>query len=72
MILDEFQRFKHVLDGDDDAARLARAALRPTRTRPPAVRLLLLSATPYKMYTLHHEERRGRPLPRLPADRRVP
>lgn len=55
VILDEFQRFKEVLDGEDDTAELARRLF--TYSDDTAdVRLLLLSATPYKMYTLHHEE----------------
>jgi len=54
VILDEFQRFKHILDGDDEAARLA-LRLFTHSDRDSDVRLLLLSATPYKMYTLHHE-----------------
>lgn len=50
IILDEFQRFKDLLDGDDDAAELARDLLnhRGERTDP---RVLLLSATPYRLYT---------------------
>ena len=47
IILDEFQRFGHLLNGEDDASRLARAVF-----EYPKVRVLLLSATPYKMYTL--------------------
>ena len=50
VILDEFQRFKHLLDGDDDASVLAKALF-----EYPDVRVLLLSATPYKMFTLDHE-----------------
>jgi hypothetical protein len=50
VILDEFQRFKYLLDGDDDAALLARALF-----NHPEVRVLLLSATPYKMFTLDAE-----------------
>lgn len=58
VILDEFQRFKTILDGDDTswAAQLARQLFdyrdpksgRHTRT-------LLLSATPYRMYTMHDD-----------------
>ncbi len=50
IILDEFQRFKHLLDGTDAASELARKLFewRDAKT-------LLLSATPYKMYTLRHE-----------------
>jgi len=48
VILDEFQRFSHLLDdSEDDASVLARAVF-----EFPDVRVLLLSATPYKMYTL--------------------
>ena len=51
VILDEFQRFKDLLDGDDDAAELARALF-----NYPGVRTLMLSATPYKMLSLDHEQ----------------
>ncbi len=50
VILDEFQRFKELLDGEDEAAQLAKALF-----RQPQARVLLLSATPYKMLTLNHE-----------------
>ena len=50
VILDEFQRFKHLLDGDNEASMLANALFEQAD-----VRVLLLSATPYKMYTLDHE-----------------
>lgn len=50
VILDEFQRFKHLLDGDDEASMLATVLF-----AYPAVRVLLLSATPYKMFTLDQE-----------------
>lgn len=50
VILDEFQRFKHLLDGDDEASMLANALF-----EHPDVRVLLLSATPYKMFTLDQE-----------------
>jgi len=50
VILDEFQRFKDLLDGDDEAAELAQALF-----RFPGARVLLLSATPYKMLTLNQE-----------------
>lgn len=50
VILDEFQRFKHLLSGDEEGALLAAALL-----GKPGVRTLLLSATPYKMLTLDHE-----------------
>lgn len=50
IILDEFQRFKHLLDGKDPASMLARGLF-----ECPGARVLLVSATPYKMYTLDHE-----------------
>jgi hypothetical protein len=50
VILDEFQRFKNLLDGDDEASMLAKALF-----EHPDVRVLLLSATPYKMFTLDQE-----------------
>jgi len=50
VILDEFQRFKQLLDGDDEASMLATALF-----EHPDVRVLLLSATPYKMFTLDQE-----------------
>lgn len=50
VILDEFQRFKDLLDGQTEAAELAQALF-----RYPDVRVLLLSATPYRMLTLDHE-----------------
>ena len=50
VILDEFQRFKHLLDGSDNASELATALF-----EYPNVRVLLLSATPYKMFTLDQE-----------------
>ena len=50
IILDEFQRFKHLLDGTDKASGLASELF-----DYEGARVLLLSATPYKMYTLSHE-----------------
>lgn len=50
VILDEFQRFRHLLDGDDAAAELAQLLF-----KQETARVLLLSATPYKMYTLPEE-----------------
>ncbi|MFW5997845.1 MAG: helicase, partial [Desulfovermiculus sp.] len=55
VILDEFQRFKDLLDGDSDASRLARELLE-YEDETTRVRTMLLSATPYKMYTLHGED----------------
>ena len=50
VILDEFQRFKNLLDGEDEAALLAGQLF-----NYPGAKTLLLSATPYKMYTMYHE-----------------
>ena len=50
VILDEFQRFKDVLEGEGDGAELARAVF-----DHPDAKVLLLSATPFKMYTLPDE-----------------
>ena len=54
IILDEFQRFKDLLHGEDEAAQLARALWDYNGPDGPA-RTLLLSATPYRMMTLDHE-----------------
>lgn len=52
IIMDEFQRFRNLLHGDDDAAFLARELFDyPGENGNPA-RTLLLSATPYRMLTL--------------------
>ncbi len=50
VILDEFQRFKDLLDSDDEGAQLAKAIF-----DHPNAKVLLLSATPYKMFTLPDE-----------------
>jgi hypothetical protein len=50
IILDEFQRFKYLLRDEGEIARLAREMF-----AFEDVKVLLLSATPYKMYTLHGE-----------------
>ena len=63
IILDEFQRFKELLQtgAEEDtspAADLAQQlfSYRDAQDDPTsAARVLLLSATPYKMYTMHHE-----------------
>ena len=56
IIMDEFQRFKHLLEGEGDSARLAQALFEWTGEEPEAkARVLLLSATPYKMYTVADE-----------------
>ncbi|HEX3045290.1 MAG TPA: helicase-related protein [Bacillota bacterium] len=50
IILDEFQRFKNLLEGKDEAASLAKTLFNFEKAK-----ILLLSATPYKMYTMYHE-----------------
>lgn len=54
IILDEFQRFKHLLDGSDSASSLARGLFEYGEAR-----VVMLSATPYKMYTMSHESEEG-------------
>jgi hypothetical protein len=51
VVLDEFQRFRNLLRDDDPTADLAKALF-----QYPDVRVLLLSATPYKMLSLDHEQ----------------
>jgi Helicase conserved C-terminal domain len=56
IILDEFQRFKDLLHGEDFSAQLARALFTYEATdKSEHSRVLLLSATPYKMFTLDDE-----------------
>lgn len=58
IILDEFQRFKHLLSDTDECSRLARRLFEyADKKKNTRARVLLLSATPYKMYTLHNEAR---------------
>jgi hypothetical protein len=52
IIMDEFQRFRDLLHGDNDAAILARELFEYTGSDGQAARTLLLSATPYRMLTL--------------------
>ncbi len=54
IILDEFQRFKHLLDGEDAASELAKGLFDYADQQSQA-RVLLLSATPYRMYSLDCE-----------------
>jgi hypothetical protein len=56
IILDEFQRFRDLLDGDDEAARLTRQLLDYQEASGYRARVLLLSATPYRMLSLYDEE----------------
>jgi hypothetical protein len=56
IILDEFQRFKNLLKAENDAGVLARNLFRFTDEEEGSeARVILLSATPYKMYTMDHE-----------------
>jgi len=57
VILDEFQRFKDLLEGESVAALLAKE-LFDFSDETAQARTLLLSATPYKMYTLSEESDR--------------
>lgn len=57
VILDEFQRYRQLLD-EKDADPLLKALLEPEGSAtPPAI--LLLSATPYRHLTMRWEEARG-------------
>ena len=58
VILDEFQRFRHLLNGDNEASKLARTLFKYSDKKVVGhnVRVLLLSATPYKMFTLDLEK----------------
>jgi hypothetical protein len=53
IILDEFQRFKHLLEEDSEAGELARDLFESEAGE--GSRVLLLSATPYRGLSLHHE-----------------
>jgi len=53
IILDEFQRFKHLLEEDSEAGELARDLFDSEAGQ--GARVLLLSATPYRGLSLHHE-----------------
>lgn len=61
VIMDEFQRFKDLLESapEDPAkaevARLAQALFNYKDAEQRNVKIILLSATPYKMYTMHSE-----------------
>ena len=54
IILDEFQRFRDLLSSDTESGELAQRLFEYEDSHTK-VRTLLLSATPYKMYTLSHE-----------------
>lgn len=53
IILDEFQRFKHLLEEDSEPGELARDLFDSEAGH--GARVLLLSATPYRGLSLHHE-----------------
>jgi hypothetical protein len=53
IILDEFQRFKHLLEEKSEAGELARDLFDSEAGQ--GARVLLLSATPYRGLSLHHE-----------------
>jgi hypothetical protein len=55
IILDEFQRFKYLLRPETEAGGLAKGLFEYQEESARRPRVLLLSATPYKMYTMHHE-----------------
>jgi hypothetical protein len=53
IIMDEFQRFKHLLDEETEPGELAQDLFQSTAGK--GARVLLLSATPYRSLSLHHE-----------------
>src|SRR5262249_25275317 len=55
VILDEFQRFKHLLERPDEGAESEVSQLAHQLFNAEQAKVLLLSATPYKMYTLAEE-----------------
>jgi hypothetical protein len=57
VILDEFQRYRDMLSKESRNDPLVRALFEPGAGRRPA--LLLLSATPYKLFATRLEENRG-------------
>ena len=60
IILDEFQRFKSLLHGKDPMSQLAHQLFdyQDTKVAGHEAKVILLSATPYKMYTMYHEARK--------------
>ena len=62
IIMDEFQRFKHLLNQDNEASEQERGAWELAQSlfdysdKHSDARVVLLSATPYKMYTLNNEQ----------------
>jgi hypothetical protein len=55
VILDEFQRFKHLLERPDAGSEREVSELAHTLFTAANVKVLLLSATPYKMFTFAEE-----------------
>lgn len=57
VIMDEFQRFSELIDsgGDSETALLAKKFFNSPKTDEQAVKILLLSATPYKLYSTLEE-----------------
>ena len=55
VILDEFQRFRDLLNEESEIGELAKHLFDWSDNASAAARVLLLSATPYKAYTLTHE-----------------
>jgi len=56
IILDEFQRFKYLLNDDNEYSLLAKELFDYKNPDGKPAKVLLLSATPYKMYTLQGED----------------
>jgi hypothetical protein len=56
IILDEFQRFKYLLEEDNEFSLLAQELFNYRDIGGYPAKVLLLSATPYKMYTIQGEE----------------
>jgi hypothetical protein len=57
VIFDEFQRYRDLLSREGRQDRLVATLLSTSRRSPPAI--LLLSATPYRLYATRWEESRG-------------
>ena len=56
IVLDEFQRFTDLLHGEGDAAELARRLFDAQDTQGNRAKVLLLSATPYRMLSLREDD----------------
>ncbi len=59
IVLDEFQRFTELLQGDSDASRLAKDLFDYRDPEDNEARTLLLSATPYRMLSLATDSEDG-------------